>query len=77
MSYFSVTDNSHANTPLHWALLSKNSYAVQLLMDKPGVDFQVGTFVGVIKRVVIQSNFCKSLIVLGSQLERRESLVAL
>ena len=72
-----MTDNSHANTPLHWALLAKNSYAVQLLMDKPGVDFQVGTFVGVIKRVVLQSNFCKSLIVLGSQLERRESLVAL
>ena len=41
---YSVTDNNHGNTPLHWALLGKNSYAVQLLIDKPGVDFQVHSF---------------------------------
>ena len=48
-SVFSVTDNIHANTPLHWALLAKNSYAVQLLMDKAGVDFQVCTDVFVFR----------------------------
>jgi len=36
----SVTDNNHANTALHWALIGKNTYAVQLLIDRPGVDLQ-------------------------------------
>lgn len=35
----SVTDSRAGNSPLHWALLGKNAYAIQLLMDKPGVDF--------------------------------------
>ena len=35
----SITDAGHGNSPLHWALLGKNAYAIQLLMDRPGVDF--------------------------------------
>lgn len=34
-----VADDVHRNTPLHWAILSKNHYALGLLIDRPGVHF--------------------------------------
>ena len=42
----SVTDQIHGNTPLHWALVGKNHYAVQMLIERPGVNFNAANLNG-------------------------------
>ena len=34
-----ATDSTHGNTPLHWAVTSRNHHAIGILSEKPNVDF--------------------------------------